>query len=109
MTNNQNYYFTFGQSHVQTDGTPMKDYWVRVIAKDYDDARRLFVERFSSICMPSSDKWAFQYEEKDWNPEMFPRGEYEVIQDDAAMCGEIAETFTNTRDLLRKITESHKS
>lgn len=81
-----NYYFTFGQCHVQKDGTPMKDYWVRVRSTSYANARELFICLFSSIYMPAPDKWSFQYEEKDFSPDFFPKGEYFLISPDN--CGE---------------------
>lgn len=81
-----NYYFTFGQVHRTIDGISMKDNWVRVIAKDYISARKIFIEQFSSINMESPDKWAFQYEEDDFNPNFFPSGEYLLLteKDDEA-------------------------
>jgi hypothetical protein len=75
----RNFYFTFGQSHVQKDGTPMRDYWIRVVSDSPAKAREFFVAVFSSAYMPSPDKWAFQYEEKDFTKAFFPKGEYEVI------------------------------
>lgn len=77
----KNYYFTFGQDHHTIDGYPMKDYWVRVAADDASKARLLFISEFSSITMPATDKWAFQYDEKDFNKEYFPKGEYQFIAD----------------------------
>jgi hypothetical protein len=79
----KNYYFTFGQSHQQIDGTPMHNYWIRVEANDFMSARLLFINKFSSIYMPAPDKWAFQYEEdgnNKFNPEYFPLGEYCCIR-----------------------------
>lgn len=76
-----NYYFTFGQDHHTIDDYPMKDHWVRVVAADYVRAREIFVMQFSSLQMPRQDKWAFQYEEKDFNKEFFPKGEYQMIAD----------------------------
>ncbi len=77
----KNYYFTFGQNHWNIDGIPMKGFWVRVVAKDGETARQIFVDRFTSQKMESSDKFAFQYEEKDFNSEYFPQGEYAVFQE----------------------------
>lgn len=75
-----NWYFTFGQSHETTTGFPMKNFWVRVVANDYGGARTKFIEQFSKIYMPASDKWAFQYEESKFNKYQFPMGEYAVIE-----------------------------
>jgi len=70
------YYFTFGQSHCQIDGTPMKDYWVRIDAEDFGSARQKFVEQFSSQFMEREDKLAFQYDDEDFKPDYFSKGEY---------------------------------
>lgn len=75
-----NYYFTFGQGHVQKNGTPMKDYWVRVVAPSWADARTKFIQEWSTIYMPEYDKWSFQYDEKNFKPHYFPKGEYALIQ-----------------------------
>jgi hypothetical protein len=75
-----NYFFTFGQSHETIEGTPMKNFWVKVSADDYGSARFKFIEQFSSQFMPAPDKWAFQYEEKDFEPAYFPLGEYASIE-----------------------------
>lgn len=96
----KDYYFTFGQDHWNKEGFPMKNSWVRVtvsegqitteslpdkdgiveckvIDKDlYMAARRIFINRFSSIWMEAQDKWAFQYEKKDFHPNYFPAGEF---------------------------------
>ena len=74
-----NFYFTFGQSHCQNDGTPMKDYFVKVVANDYGAAREKFVGEFSSEFMPSPDKWSFQYDELNFKPEYYPNGEYTTL------------------------------
>jgi hypothetical protein len=76
----QNYYFTFGQSHWHRDGIPMKNYWVRVKAEGYYEARELFVSEFSSIYMQAPDKWAFQYESHKFRKEFFPGGEFILIE-----------------------------
>lgn len=75
----KNYYFTFGQNHWHRDGIPMKDFWVRVQAEDYITARIIFINKFSSIYMEREDKWAFQYEEEDFEPEYFGLGEFQLI------------------------------
>jgi hypothetical protein len=75
----ENYYFTFGQTHFTQDGTPMKDYYVKVTASDYGEARDHFCNRFAAPVMGSHTKWAFQYKEADFSPEMFPNGEYEHL------------------------------
>ncbi len=70
------YYFTFGQNHVHENGTPMKDYWVEVEAKDYGEARGIFVREFSAVFMDAPDKWAFQYSESQIDKVYFPKGCY---------------------------------
>jgi hypothetical protein len=74
-----NYYFTFGYGHNQKDGTPMKDYWVRVVSDSASKAREYFVGVFTTVYMPAPDRFAFQYEEKDFQKHFFPKGEYQVI------------------------------
>lgn len=76
----KNYYFTFGQGHSTIEDVPMKDYYVRVISDTYENARLLFIQEFTSIYMENLDKWSFQYEEDEFNPESFPGGEYLVIE-----------------------------
>lgn len=78
----ENYYFTFGSNHNKTDGTPLKDYWVRVIADSYGEARDLFIEKFTSIYMDAKDKFAFQYDDKSFEKHYFRKGEYAVISAD---------------------------
>lgn len=76
------YYFTFGQSHCAEDGTPMKDYYVTVMAPDYLKARAHFCQNFALPVMGMVDKWAFQYEEGDFDEDTFPAGEYAALQAD---------------------------
>lgn len=76
----KNFYFTFGQSHYTKKRVPMKDYWVRVVANNWDEARIKFIENFSSVYMDTPDKWAFQYDEDDFDNQFFPNGEYKVIK-----------------------------
>ncbi len=75
------YYFTFGQIHETKDGVGLKDFWVRVIAPSYDDARAQFCEIFTSEFMVSPDKWAFQYDHERFEKyrPSFPKGEYALI------------------------------
>lgn len=75
----KNYYFTFGSNHITTDGVAMENYWVRVVATDYGIARNIFVEQFTKVRMSAPDKFAFQYDDTDFKPHYFPRGEYEVF------------------------------
>lgn len=70
-----NYYFTFGQNHTDINGYPLANYWVRVVAKNYNKARELFIENFSSQYLEKPDKWSFQYEEDDFKADCFPNGE----------------------------------
>lgn len=74
-----NFYFTFGQSHYAEDGTPMKDWYVKVTAPDYLRARECFVSHFAYPVMGRYNKWAFQYEEKDFKETFYPNGEYEHL------------------------------
>lgn len=77
---NQDYYFTFGQNHATTRGVRMKDYWIRVQAPGYMEARTKFIENFTSRYMPAPDKWAFQYKADEFHPEFFYKGEYAYVQ-----------------------------
>jgi hypothetical protein len=73
------FHFTFAQNHVNNDGLPMKDRWVTVFDADYNSAREKFIKEFSSVHMPRPERWAFQYTEKAFKKEFFPKGEYLVI------------------------------
>lgn len=75
----KNYYFTFGQNHWNSEGYPMKNSWVRVVAENYEKARELFISQFTEIYMENPNKWAFQYEEKDFQTHFFPNGEFMLI------------------------------
>ena len=75
----KNYYFTFGQDHVNNEGVPMKDYWVRVESDSYNTARETFIEQFSSIEMERPLGWSMQYEEEHFDRSFFPAGEYKFI------------------------------
>lgn len=77
----KNYYFTFGFKHVTTDGIPLFNNWVRVRAKDYGRARELFVNEFTSKRMETIQSWAFQYEEQDFQKDLFAGGEYFLIEE----------------------------
>ena len=57
-----NFFVTFGQAH------PLRDYWVKVIAKDEGEARRVVADVLGQ-------KFAFVYLEKDFHPQYFPGGE----------------------------------
>ncbi|MFD2961586.1 MULTISPECIES: hypothetical protein [Olivibacter] len=74
------YYFTFRFGHLSKSNIPMRKYWVRVIAQDYNIARELFIERFTKVYMPRPDQFAFQYEESKFNKDYYPNGEFAVIQ-----------------------------
>ena len=78
----ENYYFTFGYSHKTMSGVELFNVWVRVVASDFDTARTLFIEKFSSIYMEKPDKWAFQYNEEQMDKRYFPAGEYALIEQD---------------------------
>jgi len=75
----KNYYFTFGQNHWTTEGFPMKNSWVRVVAEDYETARSLFVANFSSLYMQTPETWAFQYGEEKFESHFYKNGEFAVI------------------------------
>jgi len=76
-----NYYFTFGGDHWHKEGIPMKNFWVRVIAGSYESARETFINKFSSIYMQTPSTWSFQYEEFRFRKELFPGGEFMLLQE----------------------------
>lgn len=80
MKNMKNYYFTFGSAHVTKAGINMQDRWVRVLAPDFMTARKKFIEKFTSVNMEAPDKFAFQYDDKNFESKYFPGGEYLVIE-----------------------------
>ncbi len=62
--------FTFGQAHCHpVTGNPLRDYWVEVIAGDFDAARDLMVKVFGT-------KWCGQYESETFDTSYFPRGKF---------------------------------
>ena len=75
----KDFYFTFGSVHFTKEGVCMYPYYVRVTAIDYATARYAFIEKFSSVHMHASDRWAFQYEEDQFEFKYFPGGEYQHI------------------------------
>ena len=76
----EKYFFTFGQSHIQKDGTVMKDYWIEVEAESFVKGRQIFIEKFSSVFMEGPDKWAFQYGENGIDKSYFQKGCYTLIK-----------------------------
>lgn len=74
----RNFYFTFGQAHVNNQGEPMKDYYVHVLAQDYINARLVFNE-WINFNMPSEHDWSMQYEESEFNKKMYKKGEYDFL------------------------------
>ena len=75
----KNFYFTFSTRHWTTDGVKMGDYWVTVIADNYAKARQLFIDKFSSQRMEREDKFLKQLTDENFDPNFFPGGEYERI------------------------------
>lgn len=70
----ENYYFTFGQSHVDKEGNPLKDFFVRVSAESYQMARCIFLE-WAKHNLPSANKWSMQYNENNFNKSYYSNGE----------------------------------
>jgi hypothetical protein len=88
----ENFYFTFGTSHtlVISDGNGfifgeekhhkmgtqfLHNFWVRVVAENYNEARTIFVDEFASKYLETKMSWSFQYEEKNFRPRFFKSGE----------------------------------
>jgi len=58
----------------------MKDYWVEVWTEEgYNEAREVFINKFTRKYMEGPDKFAFQYGAADWEPRYFPGGCFAVI------------------------------
>lgn len=53
------FYFTFGSGHHDTHGRSLLGYYVEIEAKDYMSARTSMFNHFG-------DKWAFQYDESQY-------------------------------------------
>lgn len=70
-----NYYVTFGQKYHREPHPDFPranpDGWLRVIAEDYESARKIVTERMGPA-------WAFMYTEDDFKPEYHPLGELGV-------------------------------
>ena len=81
----ENYYFTFGSNHRMTNGQALHNRWIRVVAESYNEARSIFVEKFTSVFMEAKDKFAFQYDEKSFDKTYCPEGEHLVIKSDEAI------------------------
>ncbi len=75
-----NYYFTFGQDHYDKTGRAMKNYWVRVVAVNYDTARDHFIKGFTRHFMNKEDEFAFQYSEDNFQKSFHPLGEIMLIE-----------------------------
>ena len=71
---NSNYYFTFGQNHINNKGEFLKDNWVRVKESNYTTARIKF-QQWANKNLAAPDYWSFQYPESDFNFNFFPKGE----------------------------------
>lgn len=78
--NMDNYYFTFGYNHTTKDGYPLEDHWVRVVADSYDTARELFITSFAIPYLLRPTAWSMQYEQYDFHPAYFHKGELMVIE-----------------------------
>lgn len=77
----KDFYFTFGASHYTVEGKPMGFEWIRVKANSSNKARRLIMDWCDEF-MGDPNKFAFQYEENNFEPDYFPGGEYLLITDE---------------------------
>lgn len=75
----KSFYFTFGQAHVNNKGEPMKDYWVRVEARDAAEAHNMFVKFFGDPYLPRRAQYSSSYTKVTFSAKYFPGGEYAVI------------------------------
>ena len=73
-----NYYFTFGQAHIDSKGKFLKDNWIRVVELNYTTARIKF-QKWAKTGLAHPDYWAFQYTEIDFNKHFYPKGELLVL------------------------------
>ncbi len=62
----QTFYLTFGQRG-------LRDGWVTIHARDYDDARGFVEEEYGQ-------KWSNLYTEQDWDPSYFPAGSFGIVK-----------------------------
>ncbi len=74
MRENTIWIFTFGQNHYKIDGTAMKDYWI-TIEGTYEQARSRMC-RWAKEEMGDEQRWSWMYQEHEFNPLFFPKGEY---------------------------------
>lgn len=54
----------------------MKDNWVMVKAVGYWEAREVFMRQFSGIYMPTPQTWSWQYDDTNFDPGWYPKGEF---------------------------------
>lgn len=73
------FFYTFGQSHKNLSGHPMKGYYVQVNAVNGATARKIFCRDFAAPEMGDPMKWAFEYKEKDFRPQFCPNGKYREL------------------------------
>ena len=71
----EDYFFTFGFGHVNNEGMNLRDHWVRVRARSFAMARKLFVEQYAQAHLPSPEQWAMQYHADHFKPRYFRSGE----------------------------------
>lgn len=66
MSTLKSYYFTFSMSHFTLNGDNMKSRAVKVDASSYENARSYFIKNFALPFMGRADKWAFQYDQTEF-------------------------------------------
>jgi hypothetical protein len=105
------YYFTFGQGHINTKGEAMADYFVRVMAMSWAEARDLFVTCFANILMPRPTAWSMQYDDQEWKRiplGTFPKGEYAYLGPIATPGNTVFNMRLHTRDQHGKVTNEYE-
>lgn len=71
MSTLKTFYFTFGQNHTHPlTGEILKDYWIEIKAPSSQEATDKMFSVFG-------EKWAFPYEERQFDKSYFPKGCYE--------------------------------
>ena len=59
----KNYYFTYGTIHTTDDGFPLNNFYTKISADSYSEARMIMFDS-------RGDNWAFQYCEEDFLPQI---------------------------------------
>jgi hypothetical protein len=53
----------------------MGEYYVKVFANSFNNARLTFIEKFMTVYMNNDDDYYWQFSENSFNPNLYPKGE----------------------------------